>query len=88
VLDRAGIKASARSLAVESTSGYGRRFSLAEARHLLLATQVADQPLDHVHGFPLRLVAVKHRGFDWVKWVGRIRLNETSEIWQPPVPLQ
>ena len=88
LLDRAGVKANARSVSVEAVSGYGRRFSVEQARGYVLATQVAGQPLSHGHGFPLRLVAVDHRGFDWVKWVTRIHVNDTSEIWQPPVPLQ
>jgi len=88
LLDRAGVKADARSVTFEAVSGYGRRFSVEQARSCVLATQVAGQPLSHAHGFPLRLVAVDHRGFDWVKWVSRIRVNESSEIWQPPVPLQ
>ncbi len=88
LLDRAGVNTGARSVSVEAVSGYGRRFSIEQARGYVLATHVARQPLSHAHGFPLRLVAVDHRGFDWVKWVNRIRVNETSEVWQPPVPLQ
>ncbi|MGH2524833.1 MAG: molybdopterin-dependent oxidoreductase, partial [Anaerolineales bacterium] len=88
LLDMAGVRASARSITFEAVSGYGRRFALDEARSLILAMRVAGQPLEHGHGFPARLVAVNHRGFDWVKWVARIRVNESSEIWQPPVPLQ
>jgi DMSO/TMAO reductase YedYZ molybdopterin-dependent catalytic subunit len=34
------------------------------------------------------LVAPEHRGYDWVKWVTRIRVVETSWFWQPPLPLQ
>jgi hypothetical protein len=33
-------------------------------------------------------VASDHRGYDWVKWVTRIEVNETSHLLQPPVPLQ
>ncbi len=88
LLDMAGVKPEARSVTVEAVSGYGRRFSLATARTCLLATEVADQPLIHGHGLPLRLVVPGQRGYDWVKWVARIRLNETSQCWQPPLPLQ
>ncbi len=88
LLDMVGIKDTALSVTIEAISGYGRRFSLADARSSLLATEVGGQALDHGHGFPLRLVAPAHRGFDWVKWVSHIHLNDTSEIWQPPVPLQ
>ncbi len=88
LLDMAGVKPSARSVTVEAVSGYARRFALQDARGYLLSTRVAGQPLSHGHGFPLRLVASGHRGFDWVKWVGHIRVNETSHFLQPPVPLQ
>jgi DMSO/TMAO reductase YedYZ molybdopterin-dependent catalytic subunit len=88
LLDMAGVKEGAGSVTVEAVSGYGRRFSVEEARGYLLATHVAGKTLVHGHGFPVRLVAPGHRGFDWVKWVTRIRVNETGKFWQPPVPLQ
>jgi DMSO/TMAO reductase YedYZ molybdopterin-dependent catalytic subunit len=88
VLGLAGLRASARSITIESVTGYSRRFGLDDARHCLLALYVAEQVLDHGHGFPLRLVAPGQRGFNWVKWVTRIRVNETSALWQTPVPLQ
>ena len=81
-------KASARSVVFEAVSGYSRRFSLAEARGLLLAIQVGDEPLGHGHGFPARLVAPDHRGYDWVKWVTGIHVVESGWFWQPPLPLQ
>ncbi|HEX9077279.1 MAG TPA: molybdopterin-dependent oxidoreductase, partial [Anaerolineae bacterium] len=88
LLESAGVKDNAQSVTIESVSGYGRRYALAEASALLLATRVAGQVLDHSHGFPVRLVAPGHRGFDWVKWVTRLHVNDTSEFWQAPVPLQ
>jgi hypothetical protein len=88
LLKLAGVKESAQSIMVEAVSGYGRRFALDEARSYILATHVAGQPLSHGHGFPVRLVAQGHRGFDWVKWVTRIQVNETSHLQQPPIPLQ
>ncbi len=88
LLDMAGVQASARSITVHAISGYNRRFSLEQARTCLLALRVAGQMLDHGHGFPARLVAPGQRGFNWVKWVTHIEVNETSELLQPPVPLQ
>jgi hypothetical protein len=88
LLDMAGVRPEARSVTFEATSGYGRRFSIQEAASLLLATRVAGEVLSHSHGFPARLVAPEHRGFEWVKWVTRIEVNETPEYLQPPVPLQ
>lgn len=78
----------ARSVTFIAVSGYDRRFALDDARAYLLATHVAGAPLDHGHGFPLRLVAPDHRGFAWVKWVSRVVVSESSEYLQPPVPLR
>jgi DMSO/TMAO reductase YedYZ molybdopterin-dependent catalytic subunit len=78
----------AQSVTVEAVSGYSRRFPLNDALGYLLALEVAGQPLEHAHGYPARLVAPDRRGFEWVKWVRRIRMEETSALLQPPVPLQ
>jgi hypothetical protein len=80
--------ATARSVTLVSVTGYRRRFPLASARELLLATHVAGQPLSHGHGAPARLVAPNHRGFDWVKWIVRVEVNDSSAAWQSPLPLQ
>ncbi|MEM7028666.1 MAG: molybdopterin-dependent oxidoreductase [Chloroflexota bacterium] len=88
LLDLADVDAEAQSVTVEAVSGYKRRFPLSEARDYLLALAVADEPLSHGHGYPVRLVAPGRRGFEWVKWVVRIRVNGTSHIWQMPLPLQ
>lgn len=88
LLDETGLTEDARSIRVESITGYARSFPLDKARRFLLATAVAGQPLGHGHGFPLRLVAPERRGFDWVKWVVHIQV-ETGPAWvQPPLPLQ
>lgn len=78
----------ARSVTVTAVSGYQRRFTLAEAENYLLALRVAGEPLTHSHGFPLRLVAPDQRGVNWVKWVSRIQVNESSKLWQLPLPLR
>ncbi len=88
LLDMARVKSSARSVTIESVSGYARRFAILEARDLLIATHVAGEPLTREHGAPARLVAHGHRGFEWVKWVAKIQLNETCELFQSPLPLQ
>ena len=87
ILERAGIKPEAASITVRSVTGYYRRFSLDEAERYLLATKVGTESLSHGHGFPVRLVAPGKRGFEWVKWVDSIEVNDTSKWWQPPLPL-
>ncbi len=88
ILDLARPQTTAASVTVQAVTGYGRRFELEQARHCLLALRVADHVLDHGHGFPSRFVAPGQRGFNWVKWVSHIEVNETSALWQTPVPLQ
>jgi hypothetical protein len=87
LLDLAQPSPTARTVVVESSTGYCRRYSLTEARHLLLATQVGGVRLSHGHGFPARLVAPGHRGYDWVKWVARLTVVEDEWFWQPPLPV-
>jgi hypothetical protein len=87
LLEAAGVADGAHSVSVESVTGYGRSFSLDRARGLLLATHVAGEPLAHGHGAPLRLVVPDRRGFEWVKWIVRVRVETTSHLLQPPLPL-
>ena len=87
VLQAAGVGADAGSVTVRSTTGYQRRFSLKEADEYLLATHVGGEPISHGHGFPVRLAAPGKRGFEWVKWVDSIHVNDTGKWWQPPLPL-
>jgi DMSO/TMAO reductase YedYZ molybdopterin-dependent catalytic subunit len=77
----------ARSIAVRSVTGYGRRFPAGDVSNLLLATRVGGAPLSPGHGSPLRLVAPGRRGFWWVKWVGSVETSETPWWWQLPFPL-
>ncbi|MEE9324570.1 MAG: molybdopterin-dependent oxidoreductase, partial [Dehalococcoidia bacterium] len=77
-----------KSITFESVTGYYRRYSLAEAERSLLATHVGGEVITHSHGFPLRVVGPGKRGFDWVKWLTKIHVNETGKWLQPPLPLQ
>lgn len=88
LLQLASVEEDAASVTVTSVTGYYRRFSLQEARSYILATRVGGETLSHGHGFPLRLVAKGRRGFEWVKWVTSLRVNDTSKYWQSPLPLQ
>jgi DMSO/TMAO reductase YedYZ molybdopterin-dependent catalytic subunit len=86
-LEAVSVGEEARSVEVVSVTGYARRFSLGDASRLLLATHVAGAPLSHGHGFPARLVVPDQRGFDWVKWVTRVRVLDSGPLWQSPLPL-
>jgi DMSO/TMAO reductase YedYZ molybdopterin-dependent catalytic subunit len=79
---------SGSSMNVRSVTGYSRRFSLADAGQMLLATRMAGAVLDPGHGYPVRLVVPGRRGFEWVKWVVAIDVDDQPWWWQPPFPLQ
>ncbi len=87
-LDRLLAGAAGRSVEVVSVTGYRRRFPLADAPQLLLATSLAGLPLAAGHGAPVRLVAPGRRGFWWVKWVERVEVDDLPWWVQPPFPLQ
>jgi hypothetical protein len=88
LLEQAGVRDDARSLLFRSDTGYTRRFPLAEAGDLLLATHVGEETLSAGHGFPLRLVAPGHRGYGWVKWVAELEVSREPAWLEPPLPLQ
>jgi len=76
-----------RSLVVVSATGYGRRFPIADAASMLVATRAGGRELSAGHGFPARLVVPGRRGFWWVKWIERIETSGTPWWWQSPFPL-
>ncbi len=76
-----------RSILVRSATGYARRFPMADAGRLLLATRIGGEPLSRRHGSPARLVAPGRRGFWWVKWVVEIEVDDRPWWWQAPFPL-
>ena len=87
LLARARPKAGAGSITIRSRTGYFRRYSLSEARRAVLAWQVDGAALSAGHGYPARMVEPHKRGYDWVKWVDSITVNDTGKWWQPPLPL-
>jgi molybdopterin-dependent oxidoreductase-like protein protein len=88
LLKQAGLEDGARSILLRSTTGYARRFSLDEAGDLLLATHVGGETLSTDHGFPARLVAPGHRGYDWVKWISEVEVSHDPGWLESPLPLQ
>ena len=80
--------AAAASILVTSVTGYRRRFPVADAQALWLATSVQGRPLTPGTGAPVRLVAPNRRGFWWVKWVDSVELSDAPAYAQSPFPLQ
>jgi DMSO/TMAO reductase YedYZ molybdopterin-dependent catalytic subunit len=76
------------SVLVRSSTGYTRRFDVADLDRLLLATRVGGGELAPGNGYPVRLVVPGWRGFWWVKWVVELRLETVPWWWQSPYPLQ
>jgi DMSO/TMAO reductase YedYZ molybdopterin-dependent catalytic subunit len=83
LLDLAGADSDVRYVGVASVTGYRWSFEIRDARHLFLATHVADARLLHDHGAPVRLVVPGARGFEWVKWVTRIELRRAPDLAAP-----
>src|ERR1700730_5590738 len=73
-LDSITLHPDARFVSFISVTSYRWRRPLEEARSALLATHLAEEPISHDHGFPLRLVAPGHRGFQWVKSITRVEV--------------
>jgi hypothetical protein len=78
----------ATSIVVTSVTGYRRRFPVADAHALWLATGFQGRPLTAGTGAPVRLVAPNRRGFWWVKWVASVELSDIPAAAQSPFPLQ
>jgi hypothetical protein len=74
------------SVEVRSATGYRRRLPVTQ--DLLLAVDVAGQPLSAGHGAPMRLVVPGRRGYHWVKWVTRIEHSSLPWWLEPPLPWQ
>lgn len=79
LLQEAGVQGRANRVVIRGVGEAGakvERFSLAEVLddQVFLAYEVNGQALPRKHGFPLRVVAGRHYGDDWVKYVTRVSL--------------
>ena len=73
LLSLAGVK-DAAGVRFESVTGYSHSLTMSEARMALLATHIGGETLEHLHGFPVRLVLPGRRGWFWVKWLRKIEV--------------
>jgi DMSO/TMAO reductase YedYZ molybdopterin-dependent catalytic subunit len=74
LLARHGVRASAKRVDVVSQTGHAWSFPIGEADRLLIATHVGGETLSTGHGYPARLIAPDHRGFQWIKWVTQVHV--------------
>ena len=74
LIARHGVRASAQRIEVVSQTGHAWSFPIAEAERLLIATHVGGETLSAGHGYPARLIAPEHRGFQWIKWVTQVHV--------------
>ena len=70
-----GPTAAASRVRVVSVTGHAWTFGLDEIGEALLATHVGGERISAGHGYPLRLVVPGRRGFQWIKWVGRVEVT-------------
>ena len=75
VLEAAGADPDARHVVVRSITGWSVALQRDDLESALLATGVAGDELPAANGAPLRLVAPRRRGLDWVKWVTEIEVG-------------
>ena len=75
VLEAAGADPDARHVVVRSITGWSVALQRDDLESALLATGVAGDELPAANGAPLRLVAPRRRGLDWVKWVTAIEVG-------------
>jgi len=75
ILEAAGADRDATFVKVRAVTGWMVALEREDLDGALLATHVAGRPLPEANGAPLRLVAPRRRGLDWVKWVDRIEVS-------------
>ncbi|MFN3432336.1 MAG: molybdopterin-dependent oxidoreductase [Candidatus Sericytochromatia bacterium] len=70
---------------VETTPRFKRTLPLDKALHpdTILAYEMNGEPLPHLHGYPLRVVAPGWVGDDWVKWLSELTVadSEPDTFW-------
>ena len=80
LLDEAGVAAGGAHVRVVSHTGYRWGFALADARELLLATRVGEEPLSHGHGAPVRLVVPATAAFSGSSGSTRVEVHPDADL--------
>jgi DMSO/TMAO reductase YedYZ molybdopterin-dependent catalytic subunit len=87
VLERAGLKGTAREVMVESLDAVRMRRPLPVEKALehdtLLAFGMNGEPLPSDHGFPVRLIVPGWAAVASVKWVGSVHVSEHAPLLSP-----
>lgn len=88
VLEQAGMKPGARHVHLQgadrpvspTTPRFTRTLPLEKAMHpdTILAYEMNGEPLPHLHGYPLRVIAPGWVGDDWVKWLGELTVSDVE----------
>jgi DMSO/TMAO reductase YedYZ molybdopterin-dependent catalytic subunit len=78
ILEAAGTDERVVRVRLESVTGYAAGLSILEAQDVLLATHVGGEPLEHMHGAPLRAVVPNRRGWYWIKWLSLIEVFKSA----------
>ncbi len=76
LLDRAGVRSSARIIEMVCADGYKQTITLAQARSpdAYLAYELEGRLIPVLHGFPLRAILPSLPGYEWAKWIVAIRV--------------
>ena len=81
LLDRAGVKPSARTVIFHCDDGYTTSLPLDVVvdKDLLLAYKMNGVDLPSERGFPFEVVAESKYGYKWAKWVTEIELSSDAD---------
>jgi len=78
VIEKAGMKAGAKKIAIRGGEGFETDLFVDEVRReperFLLAYEMNGAPLSADHGFPLRVVADGKYAYKWCKWLVSLEL--------------
>jgi DMSO/TMAO reductase YedYZ molybdopterin-dependent catalytic subunit len=79
ILQQANFDRAASRVVFEDTGGKSAGYPIADvlSGKVFLAYQVNGAPLPRKHGFPLRVVAEDYYGAEWVKYVSRVRVENS-----------